>query len=388
MLVWFIISFLLAVSYLALMLFYVEEWHDIPEFEAKSISRKTTVSIIIPARNESNNIITCLNAVLNQNYPSNLFEVIVVDDFSEDDTFTKAKSIVSNQVRVYQLEHLLANDKDFASYKKKAIEKAIDQSSADLIITIDADVVMGAKWLRSIVAFYEQTDSLIMAAPVMFHSKNTFLNHFQVLDFCGMMVTTGAVIESNSGSMCNGANLAYKRNAFHYVNGFEGNDKLGSGDDVFLMHKINLAFKGSCRFVKCKAATVYTDAQPSIKNFFSQRQRWASKNKNFKDRKINAQLVLVLAANLAIVYNFCLALVTFILNSGNFKAYCILFCITFIIKCLADFIYLYTGAIYFNKQSSLYWFLPAQVTHILYISTIGVLGNFLNYNWKGRRFER
>lgn len=370
------------------MLFYVEQWQSIPTFEAKKISRKTTVSIIIPARNESENIIKCLNAVLNQNYPTNLFEVIVIDDFSEDDTYFKAKAIEKEQLRIYKLAHLLANDAGFTSFKKKAIEKAIDQSNADLIICIDADVQMGQKWLRNIVAFYEQTDSLIIAAPVMFHPQNSFLNHFQMLDFCGMMVTTGAVIESNSGSMCNGANLAYKRNAFHYVKGFEGNQKLGSGDDVFLMHKINLAFKGSCRFIKCKAATVYTNTEPSVKKFLSQRLRWASKNKNFKDRKINAQLVLILAANLAIVYNFCLAIITGLLGSPNFKAYFILFGVTFLIKCLADFIYLYTGADYFNRKASLYWFIAAQIAHILYISIIGVLGNFLNYSWKGRRFEQ
>jgi len=91
------------------MLFYVEQWQSIPTFKEKSISRKTTVSIIIPARNESKNIIKCLNAVLNQNYPTNLFEVIVIDDFSDDDTYAKAKSINKNQLRVYQLQHLLAN---------------------------------------------------------------------------------------------------------------------------------------------------------------------------------------------------------------------------------------------------------------------------------------
>lgn len=370
------------------MLFYVEQWQAIPTFVEKNISRKTTVSIIIPARNESKNIIKCLNAVLNQNYPTNLFEVIVIDDFSEDDTYTKAKSINKHQLRVYQLQHLLANDKDFTSYKKKAIEKAIDQSLSDLIITIDADVVMGEKWLRTIVAFYEQTGCLMMAAPVMFHPQNSFLSHFQTLDFCGMMVTTGAVIESNNGSMCNGANLAYVRKAFHYVNGFVGNEKLGSGDDVFLMHKINTLFKGGSRFVKCQPATIFTNAQPSIKTFFSQRLRWASKNKHFKDRKINAQLVLVLAANLGIVYNCCLTITTYFLNSQNFKAYLILFCITFLLKCFADFIYLYTGAAYFNRKASLYWFIPAQITHILYISIVGLLGNFSTYSWKGRKFNR
>jgi len=246
---------------LALIIFYVEHWQNITEFTESEISRNTTVSIIVPARNESAHIINCLDAVLHQNYPANLYEVIVVDDFSEDDTFALANSLQKHNLRVFQLSTLLADEEEpVHAYKKKAIEKAIDQSHAELIVTIDADVVMNEKWLRTLVTFFEQTQCLMIAAPVMFHQRKSFIAHFQALDFCGMMVTTGAVIESRNGLMCNGANLAYTRKVFDYVQGFKGVDNIGSGDDVFLMYKINQAFPGACRFLKAKVATVYTEA--------------------------------------------------------------------------------------------------------------------------------
>lgn len=380
---------MLALLYIALLLFYVGQWQNQKEFISTEISRKTTISIVIPARNENGNILNCLDAVLHQNYPANLYEVIVIDDFSEDDTFALASSIQKHNLRVFQLATLLADeDETIQSYKKKAIEKAIDQSQAELIVCIDADVVMGEKWLRTLVAFYEQTQCLMIAAPVMFHQRSSFIENFQALDFCGMMVTTGAVVESNNGLMCNGANLAYTRKAFHYVKGFKDVDNFGSGDDVFLMHKIHTAFPGACRFLKAKSATVFTEAQPNITAFFSQRLRWASKNKHFKDRKINAQLLIILLFNLSIVFNFFAWLLIIVFSPYNGAAFGYLLLLQIGIKSLFDWIYLYTGASFFNYKGLLWWFLPAQIMHIIYISIVGVLGNFLSYSWKGRKYSR
>ncbi len=386
---WSFISFVLALLYIALLLFYVEHWQNQASFVETDIRRKTTVSIIIPARNESARILTCLDAVLHQNYPANLYEVIVVDDFSNDDTYALASSIQKHNLRVFQLATLLSDEQEHIhSYKKKAIEKAIDQSKAELIVCIDADVVMNEKWLRTIVAFYEKTECLMIAAPVMFHHQSSFLNHFQVLDFCGMMVSTAAVLESQQGIMCNGANLAYARQAFHYVQGFKDVDNFGSGDDVFLMHKIHTAFPGACRFLKSKVATVYTEAQPNISTFFSQRFRWASKNKHFKDRKINAQLLIVLCINISIVLNFCCWVFNCLFCFWESSSFGILLLLQLGVKSLADYIYLSTGATFFNQKASLWWFVPAQMAHIIYIVVVGVFGNFLPYQWKGRQYKK
>lgn len=389
MIIWYIISFILALLYIALMLFYVEQWQNQKEFTTTDISRNTTVSIIIPARNESAHILNCLDAVLHQNYPANLYEVIVIDDFSEDDTFALASSIQKHNLRVFKLAALLADEQEtIHSYKKKAIEKAIDQSQAELIVCIDADVVMGEKWLRTLVAFYEQTQCLMIAAPVMFNQRPTFTARFQTLDFCGMMVTTAAVVESGNGLMCNGANLAYTRKAFHYVQGFKEVDSFGSGDDVFLMYKIHAAFPGACRFLKSKTATVFTEAQLNTKAFFNQRLRWASKNKHFKDRKINAQLVIILLTNLSIVFNFFCWMLNLVFSFYDGAVFGYVLLIQLGIKSLADWIYLSTGATFFNRKAMLWWFIPAQVAHIIYISVVGVLGNFSSYQWKGRMYTQ
>jgi len=374
-------------GYAGLILFYVIEWRKIPAYENEEISRNTTVSIVVAARNEATNIVKCLDALLHQNYPSFLYEVILIDDHSNDNTVDLAESMLAKNLRVFHLAELIGNEQNIHSYKKKAIEKGIDQSQAQLIVTTDADCYVSEKWLRTIVSYYEKNQCQLVAAPVMFYEDEKFIEKFQSFDFCGMMVTTGALTNSKKGVMCNGANLAYSRNVFHQVKGFQGIDQFGSGDDVFLMHKIQKEYADGCHFLKSKQATVFTLAQPTIPSFFNQRIRWASKNKYVKDWRVNLQLLWILLTNVSILLNLIAFIICFIFNCLSPLLIGLLIA-QLIIKSIADFVYLYTGASFFNRKDLLWLFLPAQFLHILYISTVGIWGNLSNYQWKGRNYEK
>jgi len=377
----------LVIAYGTLVIFYAIEWRNITTYESEEISRNTTVSIVVAARNESANIVKCLDSLLNQSYPSFLYEVILIDDHSEDNTFSLANSMGAKNLRVFHLSELIGNEGNINSFKKKAIEKGIDQSKAELIVTTDADCFVNEKWLRTIVSFYEREACQLIAAPVMFYEDESFIKKFQSFDFCGMMVTTGALINSKKGNMCNGANMAYNRNAFHLVKGFADIDQYGSGDDVFLMHKIQQKYDDGCKFLKSKQATVLTLAQPTVKSFFNQRIRWASKNKHFKDRSINIQLALILTANVSIVLNLSAVIFCGLLNCLNpFLFWILIF--QLVAKSIADFVYLSTGTSFFKRNDLLWLFLPAQFLHIVYISTVGIWGNISNYQWKGRNYEK
>jgi cellulose synthase/poly-beta-1,6-N-acetylglucosamine synthase-like glycosyltransferase len=109
-----------------------------------------------------------------------------------------------------------------------------------LIVTTDADCIASPAWLRTIVAFYETFDPVLIAAPVTFFSKGTFFDIFQSLDFMALQGITGATIHKKFHAMCNGANLAYTKKAFDEVGGFTGIDNIASGDDMLLMHKISV----------------------------------------------------------------------------------------------------------------------------------------------------
>ena len=208
-------------------------------------------TVIIPARNEENKIAQCLETVLNQNYPTELFEVIVADDYSTDKTpeIILALQNKYHNLRLLRLQDIL-EDKLLNSYKKKAIEVSIDRAKGDWIITTDADCSVTKNWLLNFDAFIKKSNPVFIAAPVQFTNTGSFVSIFQCLDFISLQGITAASVYKGFHSMCNGANLAYKKEVFFKVGGFKGIDNIASGDDMLLMHKIFVQYQkpGSISF--------------------------------------------------------------------------------------------------------------------------------------------
>lgn len=359
---------------------YITGWLCLPGWRvAAGFKPQTPVTIIIPARNEQAHIVACLRAVMLQQYPPHLLEIMVVDDHSDDNTAALAQEMAQlcPQIKVLRLADFMPDAQPVNAYKKKAIETGIQHSSNPLIITTDADCVAAPQWLNTLVGFYEQYRPQLIAAPVCFTNERTFFERFQTLDFMGMMVTTGAMAYLHTGNMCNGANLAYTRHAFETVGGFKDIDHLASGDDMLLMAKIARKYPGGVRFLKNYGATVFTCAQPTLQAFVNQRVRWASKSGQYPDAGITASLILVFLFNLLLLFNFTACL------SGAFNL-CMIVAMQFAAKCIADFIYLTVGARFFGRCKLLWLFLPAQLLHIVYIAVIGIWGNLGKYTWKGR----
>ena len=173
------------------------------------------VSIIIPARNEEDNIGRCLDSLLKQDYPSELMEIIVVDDQSTDRT---AEIINNYQDPRIRLISILADEK-FG--KKSAVAKGIHSSAHEIIITTDADCNFNRYWLATIVTCKEQNNAVLVAAPVVFRKENSYLDIFQSLDFISLQGMTAIAVSNKLFNMCNGANLLYIKTAFEKVNGFE-----------------------------------------------------------------------------------------------------------------------------------------------------------------------
>jgi cellulose synthase/poly-beta-1,6-N-acetylglucosamine synthase-like glycosyltransferase len=340
-----------------------------------------------------------LDAIINQSYPKNLFEVLVVDDHSTDDT---AAIILSYRAQTVQLISL----KDFAdateinSYKKKAIEIAIQQSSGELIVTTDADCVVPKNWLQTIGAFYQKNNASFIAMPVCFLPSLAgeglgvrFIKIFQSLDFMSLQGITGASVHKQVHSMCNGANLAYTRKAFDAVNGFKGIDSIASGDDMLLMHKIYKQDPKKVFFLKSKEVIVQTQPMPTLKSFFNQRIRWASKADKYDDKRIFGVLLMVY------LFNVILLALPVIALFSNKVFVCKIYSITITAsvfewwllllagKTIIELLFVFPVARFF-KQATLLWFFPLmQPFHILYTVIAGWLGKFGSYNWKDRNVK-
>ena len=385
-----LILLLLFVAYTCLLIYYRAAWVNIPLTSNSKLqtSNSTLITVIIPARNEENNLPALLKGLTEQSYDKNLFEVIVVDDHSTDCTAEIVKQFSAENIKMILLKDHVP-ESGINSYKKKAIEIAIAQSKGELIITTDADCVVPTNWLQTIATFYEQNDPAFIVMPVSYACRNNFLEIFQALDFMTLQGITGAAVHKNAHSMCNGANLAYSRKAFNTVDGFKGINDIASGDDMLLMHKIYKQYPNGIKYLKSKDVIVHTEPMHSWKDFFNQRVRWASKADKYDDKRIFAVLLLVYLFNLflllmpmaTIFYNPVFSIDNCQLSIVNF------WFLLLILKIIIELFFLYPVAAFFGKQRLLWLFPFAQPFHILYTVITGWLGKFGSYQWKERKVK-
>jgi cellulose synthase/poly-beta-1,6-N-acetylglucosamine synthase-like glycosyltransferase len=385
----FIISLLLFTVYALLIIFYTVSWKQMPRFVPASShltdEDSVKISIVIPARNESANIKACLDSICRQTYPAHLFEVLVIDDHSTDNTASIVKNYPATNIRLISLQDVLQNG-IINSYKKKAIEIAISTATGQLMVTTDADCIVPEKWLQTIAEFYRQTNAALMVMPVAFIPVTQtgglgakLLSIFQSLDFMVLQGITGASVNKKAHSMCNGANLAYTKKVFEEVDGFKGIDHIASGDDMLLMHKIFGLYPEKVLFIKSPEVIVQTQPAPTLKAFINQRIRWASKADKYDDKRIFVVLLLV--------YFFNVWLIGLIITSFFHTSFFYFTLGLIVAKTLVELLFLFPVAAFFSSSKLLLYFPFAQPFHILYTVVAGWLGKFGSYSWKGREVK-
>lgn len=366
------ISSFLTVLYVIVVIAFIKGWHKLVYFTPKPIVLTTKVSILVAARNEAGNIAKTIEDLIAQDYDKELTEIIFIDDHSTDQTAEIINSYASRGVKLIRLNE----DQALNSYKKKAIQTAIAQATGTLIITTDADCRMGVNWLKTIVSFYEEKKYKMISSPVAYFQEKSFFERAQTLEFLYLIGLGASTIGNKKPSTCNGANLAYERDAFYEVGGFKGIDDLASGDDELLLHKMAARFGDAIGFLKSEDAVVYTHAKATLKEFIQQRKRWASKSTRYKNKSIIVLGVCIWLFNLSILVNVGLG----VFNAFYFN----LALVQLLAKMVVEWLFLYDVTA-FSKRKSLLVLLPVlSVLHILYIVYIGIAGNSGKYNWKGR----
>jgi len=370
LLLWISVIFLSLYGYL--LFFYRKNWQSLSNFEVTENVNRSFISVIISARNEEKKIGNLIDSLKVQSYPQSSFEIIVADDFSTDKTAAIVKEFELSNLRLMQ-----PGVQENVSSKKKSIEAAIKIARGELIVTTDADCIVPSQWLQTINNFYVEKNAAFIAAPVKFSHNKTALQIFQAIDFLTLQGITAASVAANVHTMCNGANLAYKRQAFIDVNGFRGIDKVASGDDMLLMYKIWKQDPGKVFYLKSEEAIVTTEPMLSWKSFFMQRKRWASKTLIYDDKRIIAALAFVYLLN-------CLFFVLIAVSFFNSLYW--LYVIGFLLlKTFVEWPFVSAVAKFYEEQKLMKYFFFFQPLHIFYTVVVGFLSQFGKYEWKGRR---
>ncbi|MEZ4904442.1 MAG: glycosyltransferase [Spirosomataceae bacterium] len=377
---------MIVVLYAMLCLWLCWQWSSMHTLPTKKVALPPDfkLTLIVPVRNEAENIGALLNDLTQQTIRKNHFEIIIANDASTDDTVAIVKKFIGSKVLDLQLLDL--QDEAVSSPKKRAITQAMKIAKGELIVTTDGDCRMGEKWLETMARTYLQTGAKLISGPVCFSTfplppttaKRAFAI-FQTIEFASLIGTGGCLIQAGLPTMCNGANLAYQRQAFEEVGGYEGMDQIASGDDEFLLQKINQRFPDAICFLKNQEAIVSTQPQPNWGAFYQQRVRWASK------WAVNRRVATMTVA----IFVFLVNLVTLflwgeLLRGGVEDG---LFLIILLLKLLPEFLFL-ALIIHFLGHKKWIVFIPfVQVIYPFYVLFFGITAQRKGYEWKGRRLR-
>ncbi|MGV3585538.1 MAG: glycosyltransferase [Adhaeribacter sp.] len=335
---------------------------------------KTKISVIIPIRNESQNITRLLQDLSNQTYPAHLFEVLVVNDHSEDNSEELVNQLAGQVPFTLQCLNLAEQ-----TGKKAAVALGVAAAIGELLVFTDGDCRVQPNWLTYFAFYYVTKEAKFISGPVCYEPTPTFFEKMQLVEFASLIGTGGSSIALGKPNMCNGANLAYPKEIFTQVNGFAGNAHLPSGDDEFLMHKVHQQYPGSVYFLKASAATVFTQAKPTLASFFAQRLRWASKWPAYQQIGVKLLAILVFGVNFMLFLGLLLAL------TNNFSWFAL--SLAFGLKFLIDFLFLKPVLKFFNKLKYSYIILPLQFIYVPYVVITALAGLRGSYHWKGRKIK-
>lgn len=357
-------------SYFLLLLLLIFGWHKLTAPAIYQEVESEFISVIVPFRNESNQIHLLIRSLTDLNYPVDKFEVILVNDHSEDNSENVVKSLIHDK-----LNYLLINLENDLSGKKSAITKGVGLAKGKIAAITDADCVVPRNWLSIINAAFEK-DHIQMVFGGVRLNGGSFFSKLQTMEFSSLIGSGAATLGFGLFTMCNGANLAFRKSSFEAVNGYEGNLEVPSGDDEFLARKMLMTFPDSILFLNDKEAVVASRSATNLKKFVHQRLRWAGKWKY--NSSIRSQLLAVQIFLVQIVF-IGLILLAFLPIEAKWVVLLLIG-----VKIILEIAFIYPVTRFLNVRWSWGAFLVLQLIYSFYVIGISILSQVMTYQWKGR----
>jgi poly-beta-1,6-N-acetyl-D-glucosamine synthase len=347
---WLLLIFIIPYIYLLIRIYrsliQIKSWHS------QSVPGQF-LSVVVACRNEEKNLPVLLNSLAEQDYNPALFEVIIIDDNSSDNTFVAA----SKYKRIKKLNVA----RNIGKGKKSAIRTGVAASTGNLIVTTDADCRMGKSWLKTVASFFEENEPEMIICPVELEGGKGFFQRFQELEFLSLQGITAGTAFAGRPVMCNGANLAFTKEAYNR-HSFNLHDEIISGDDVFLLHAIKSEPENKIMWLESDEARVITNTSDTVLSFLRQRGRWISKAGVYKDRYTKI---------LGIVTFVTILLQLSLLIAGIFNTLFLwVLLAAFLLKSIPDFLILQNTTRRYGEKRLKWIFLPGQVVYPVYVVSV------------------
>ncbi len=371
-----IVAVLISVLYVLLMLLLANGQTKLKPFVFKQQTVFTQFSVIVPFRDEADNLENLLHSFSTLDYPKESFEIILINDFSSDNY----ASIIERFKKTMPNLSCINAVKSDISPKKAALSLGILKAQYDWIMTTDADCAFNKNWLQAYNQKIIDDKPLLIAGLVKFNISKSFLNRFQCLDLLSLQATLLGSFGWHKPLFCHGANLCYTKSLFYGLDGFKNHQNIASGDDVFLLEAAFKKYPNRVSVLNSLEATVTTNTEPSFKKLLSQRTRWAAKATSYKNATIKIVGLIVFAMNLLLITVAVLSLF------GLFSLK--VFLLIFLIKFNIDVVVLYPMARFFKQEIVLKSYVLSSFLYPLFSVMSVFLGFTKGYTWKQRKFKK
>lgn len=332
------------------------------------------ISVLIPVRNEAENIEVLIRSICKVAYHKSQYEVIVIDDHSNDNTGEIAKYLTKEYDQLKVIDQ-----KKGVSGKKKAIEIGVSNSSGEIIVCTDGDCCVPQNWLAAYAETYRKSPNTVMVfGGVRYKSNKSFVIDLLNIELSILQMIGGASMKLGIPTMINGANLSYIKKAFKAVGAYSGNENIPSGDDEFLLRKLHSKFPAGVEFLKDRLTIVETLPPSSFETWIHQRRRWAAKWKHHKDVYSKLIPVFIFLFNSFSIY------MIFNVLSGNERTVSIIF---LGLKSVVEYLLISISTRFLGVSNKILNFIYLQLIYPFYVVFFGIASNFGKYTWKDREYN-
>lgn len=242
------------------------------------------ISVLVCAKNESENLKRFIPDILNQDYPK--FELILIDDDSNDDSLNIMNSFKAEHENV-KVVHVKSNDA-FWNNKKYPLTLGIKSSSYNFLLFTDADCrPVSNQWIKEMSRHFSNQKTIVIGYGAYKKIRPGFLNfliRFETV-FSAMQYFSFALL--GSPYMAVGRNLGYRKEEFFKVNGFTKHMHIPSGDDDLFVNEVASGENTAICFTR----NSFTESIPetTFKHWFQQKRRHVSTSNYYK---LNHKLIL------------------------------------------------------------------------------------------------
>ncbi|MEL7006455.1 MAG: glycosyltransferase family 2 protein, partial [Bacteroidota bacterium] len=264
------------------------------------------------------------------------------------------------------------------SGKKAGVALGVREASGSIILCTDGDCRVPDSWVRIFASYFNEHNPKMISGPVKMYSNNWF-GHYQALDFSSLIGFGASTLENGIASTCNGANMAYRKDVFEEVDGYEGNNQLPTGDDEFLLQKVHELYPDRVKFLKSTLALVTTNPKPTVFDFIQQRIRWGSKWRFHNSSLIKGTAVWAYLDALSV---FMLIALTVTSSIPLLTAFLII-----VARWLSEAYYLYKTSSFFTLNAGKRHYLIVSIIYPFYVFFLGFASIFGHYSWKGRKYH-